>query len=321
MARKLIAAALVVMAVTSQVSASGHGPVFGGATPTLGKGGWQFDQAYMGRSTEDVVEQTLRSMISFGVTPRVQLSASVPVPLVMGNQPPMGRMTATMSDAPNVEGTAAWRFHVRQAGHGSRLESTIFVGAAVPTTSARGGIQSAPSVNVAGATGYASRAHYLWAGAGYEKRMARDGDKWGDIAYYSVVYGYRPPALRLDYPKPDLRFFVEAQGEHNGRTRTAGVENSNSGGRVLLVGPTTLLLYKQYGLEGGILFPVYQRVNGTQTQGTLPGRRQFQLLLLAAMIGRPMRIVTTAVLAFLLLAPATASAELRRVQLNVLGMD
>ena len=264
MARKLIAAALVVMAMSSRISASGHGPVFAGATPTLGKGGWQFDQAYMGRSTEEAVEQTLRSMISFGVTPRVQLSASVPVPLVTGSQPPMGRMTATMSDAPNIEGTAAWRFHVRPVGHGARLESTIFVGAAVPTTSRRGGIASAPAFNVAAASGYASRAHYFWAGAGFEKRTASDGDRWGDVGYYSLVYGYRPPALQLDYPKPDLRFFVEAQGEHNGRTRASGAEDPDSGGRILLVGPTTLLLYKQYGLEGGVLFPVYQRVNGTQ---------------------------------------------------------
>ena len=264
MARTLIAAALVVMAMSSRISASGHGPVFAGATPTLGKGGWQFDQAYMGRSTEEAVEQTLRSMISFGVTPRVQLSASVPVPLVTGSQPPTGRMTATMSDAPNIEGTAAWRFHVRPVGHGARIESTIFVGAAVPTTSRRGGIASAPSFNGAAASGYASRAHYFWAGAGFEKRTASDGDRWGDVGYYSLVYGYRPPALQLDYPKPDLRFFVEAQGEHNGRTRTSGVEDPDSGGQILLVGPTTLLLYKQYGLEGGILFPVYQRVNGTQ---------------------------------------------------------
>ena len=34
-----------------------------------------------------------------------------------------------------------------------------------------------------------------------------------------------------------------------------------------------------------------------------------------------MRIITTAALACLLLAPAMASAELRRVQLHVLGMD
>ena len=264
MARQLIAAAVIVMAGSAHIAASGHGPVFGGATPTLGKGGWQFDQAYMGRATDDVLEQTLRSMISFGVTPRVQLSASVPVPIVTGSQPPVGRMTATMSDAPNVEGTVAWRFHVRPVGHGARVESTVFVGAAVPTTSRRGGIDASPSVYVAGATGYASRAHYLWGGAGYEKRTAHDGDQWGDVAYYSVVYGYRPPALQLDYPKPDLRFFVEAEGEHNGRTRTDGVERADSGGTVLLVGPTTLLLYKQYGLEGGILFPAYQRVNGTQ---------------------------------------------------------
>src|SRR4051812_48084664 len=52
------------------VFASGHGPVFGAATPTLGKGGWQFDQAWMARTTEEAVEQTLRSMISFGVTER-----------------------------------------------------------------------------------------------------------------------------------------------------------------------------------------------------------------------------------------------------------
>src|SRR3954470_19337130 len=35
------------------VFASGHGPVFGAATPTLGKGGWQFDQAWMARTTEE----------------------------------------------------------------------------------------------------------------------------------------------------------------------------------------------------------------------------------------------------------------------------
>jgi hypothetical protein len=34
-----------------------------------------------------------------------------------------------------------------------------------------------------------------------------------------------------------------------------------------------------------------------------------------------MRIISTAALALLLLVPATASAELRRIQLNVLGMD
>jgi hypothetical protein len=238
--------------------------VFGGATPTLGKGGWQFDQAWMGRSTEEAVEQTLRSMISFGITERVQISTSVPIPLTKSGQSPMGRMTASMSDAPNVEANGAWRFHVRPVGHGARLESTAFVGGSIPTEARRGGIRSSPAASVALASGYASRVHYVWAAAGYEKRVARGGDQWGDVGYYSVVYGYRPRFLQLDYPKPDLRFFVETQGEHNGRARSGGLPDANSGGRILLVGPTTLLLYKQYGLEGGILFPVYQRPNGIQ---------------------------------------------------------
>jgi hypothetical protein len=265
MARTLIAAALCAVVFSpATVRASGHGPVFGGATPTLGKGGWQFDQAWMGRAAGDEREQMLRSMISFGITERLQISGSAPVPLVVGSQPPVGRMTASMSDAPSVEGILGWRFHTRPAGHGARLESTLYVGGALPVLARRAGIESGPAGSAAIATGYASRVHYFWAGAGYEKRAARDGDRWGDVAYYSVVYGYRPPALRLEYPKPDLRFFVEAQGESNGRTWARGVADANTGGRILLVGPTTLLLFKQYGLEGGVLFPVYQRPNGVQ---------------------------------------------------------
>jgi hypothetical protein len=263
--RTWILTTLLTMGVpAAPLFASGHGPVFGAATPTLGKGGWQFDQAWMGRTAQDQTEQTLRSMISFGITERVQVSTSVPIPLTTSTQPPMGRMTATMSDAPNVEVTGAWRFQTRPVGHGARFESTVYIGGSIPTVSARGGIEASPATSIAGASGYASRVHYFWAGAGYEKRFSRGGDKWGDVAYYSVVYGYRPPALRLDYPKPDLRFFVEAQGERNSHARAAGVPEGDTGGHIVLVGPTTLLLYKQYGLSGGVLFPIYQRVNGAQ---------------------------------------------------------
>jgi hypothetical protein len=263
MDRRVITAAFIVLS-GARLGASGHGPVFGAATPTLGKGGWQFDQAWMGRSSGQATEQMLRSMISFGITERLQISASAPVPLTTSGEPPTGRMTASMSDAPNLEATGAWRFQVRPVGHGARLESTMYVGASVPTETQRGGIRSSPATSLAIASGYASRVHYFWAGAGYEKRIARGGDQWGDVGYYSLVYGYRPSFLQLDYPKPDLRFFVEAQGERNGRARAGGHLSTSSGGRIFLVGPTTLLLYKQYGLEGGILFPVYQRQNGLQ---------------------------------------------------------
>jgi hypothetical protein len=83
----------------------------------------------------------------------------------------------------------------------------------------------------------------------------------GDVVFVSGVYGYRPPALRLDYPKPDLRFFVEAMAEHTETALHHGIEMLTSGGTAVFVGPTALLLYKAYGLEGGMLFPVYQRTD------------------------------------------------------------
>ena len=70
MQRRVIVLLLAVWGMMPDaVAASGHGPVFGAATPTLGKGGWSFDQAWMGRrdrSGDD--DQMLRTMVSFGIT-------------------------------------------------------------------------------------------------------------------------------------------------------------------------------------------------------------------------------------------------------------
>jgi hypothetical protein len=87
------------------------------------------------------------------------------------------------------------------------------------------------------------------------------GDRVGDTTFFSAVYGFRPPALQFDYPKPDLRFFVEAVAENTSRGLHHGLEMQFSGGSAVLVGPTALLLYKAYGIEGGMLFPVYQQTN------------------------------------------------------------
>src|ERR1051326_780576 len=70
----LFALALIVTYGSAAVFASGHGPLFGAATPPIGKGGWQFDEAWMGQSANgpDHTSQALRSMISAGLTERIQ---------------------------------------------------------------------------------------------------------------------------------------------------------------------------------------------------------------------------------------------------------
>jgi hypothetical protein len=265
---RVLIAALLIAALPRLATASGHGPVFGAATPTLGKGGWQLDQAWLGRLVEgpQTDEQTLRTMISFGITEDLQISGSVPIVLDSTTLMPRGRVTAMMSIAKDAEALASWRFH-RRASAAGRFESTVTGGFSVPLEEfTPDGMQTAPGVHVSAATGYASRTHYAWVGGGYHYH-AKDGqDQMGDVVFISGVYGYRPPALRRDYPKPDLRFFVEGMAERTGRAVHHGFDFIRSGGTAVFVGPTALLLYKAYGLEGGVMFPVYQNTNGAQSE-------------------------------------------------------
>jgi hypothetical protein len=252
---------VAIAATGAPLHASGHGPLFGAATPVLGRGGWSFDAALMGRSTEDAIAQTLRALISFGVTENLQLSASLP--LELGTHPPMpnSRMMAMMSHGNDVEVLAGWRFHTQPVGIGGRFESTIFVGWTHPLDSGSNIHKMTPSFSVTAATGYASRAHYFWIGGGHQQYLEQDGDRPSNVTSYSVVYGYRPPAWRLDYPKPDVRIFGELVGERIGYAKHFGIDYPFSGGTTVFAGPSVLALYKAYGLEAGVLFPLYRNMN------------------------------------------------------------
>jgi len=257
---------LVLISASIPLEASGHGPVFGAATPTLGKGGWSFDQAWMGQAMEgpDETGALLRSMLSFGITEKLQISGSLPIPLSNASATPAGRMMALMSGNADFESILGWRFQTRPVGQGARLESTAYVGGLLPLDSARGNVATTPAGLVSLTSGYASRSHYVWAGATYLRHAERAGDRLGTVTSFTLVYGYRPPAWRKDYPKPDLRFFVEATGDTTGVSLHDGQPMPETGGRIALVGPTLLLLYKAYALEGGVQFPVYQRNRAMQ---------------------------------------------------------
>ena len=259
--RQLVRTCLLLAAacgVTTPLQASGHGPLFGAATPVLGRGGWSFDAALVGRSTEDAIAQTLRGMISFGVTENLQLSASLP--LEIGTHPPMpgARVTSMVSHGNDVEVLAGWRFHTQPVGIGGRFESTVFVGWAHPLDAGANIHAMTPSWSVTGVTGYASRAHYFWIGAGHQQFLERDGSRPSNVTSYSVVYGYRPPAWRLEYPKPDVRIFGELVGERIGRAKHFGLDYEFSGGTTVFAGPSVLALYKAYALEAGVLFPLHR---------------------------------------------------------------
>ena len=248
-------------------TAQGHGPVFGLSTPTLRKDGWSVDLGFMGRRVGEHEMAMLRSMISYGITEDLQISASLPVPIYsrMGMTP--GRVALRMPATPDVEFTMGWRFHRRELGVGSRIESTGYLALDYPTDETRMGLRMAPGVAGALATGYVSRSIYAWAGGLYRRYVTPIGptaDHPGDVAMYSLVVGYRPPAFQHDYPHADWRMFIEAVGEVSARDVAAGVERQASGGHELFIGPTLLGLYGGWGISGGPLFPVYRQVNGAR---------------------------------------------------------
>ena len=254
----------VVIFITTVVSllgsafASGHGPVFGYATPVNSKGEWSFDMGLFGRSASSGSQLTARSMVSYGFTPHLQLSIVAPA-LIQSSALPMSAMSGG-----EFQGNVAWRFHRQPNAIGRRFESTASVGLVAPgpqdSFGMFKGIRSAPGVTAWAATGVASRSSYLWVGAGIMRFAERDGDRRPDVVSTSLVFGYRPRSWRSDAHTWDWRVFGEMTGEHVGKTQRGGLLLPSSDVNQVFVGPTVLGIYKFFAVSGGVQFPVYRDV-------------------------------------------------------------
>ncbi|HWI16327.1 MAG TPA: hypothetical protein VNT81_01180 [Vicinamibacterales bacterium] len=254
-----IAFALILLCGSSVPSlANGHGPVFGAATPTLGRGAWSLDQAWTMRfGDQSTREQMLKTMVTFGITEIVQASVSLPV-VMSDNRFAPARMMSSMSNDRELEGLVGYRFQRTPVGIGGRRESTLYVGGTIPFERNRLGVAAGGSLIVAAATGYAGRAHYVWVGGAIQHYFERAGDRLGDSRTLTAVYGYRPKVFRAEHDRPDLRFFIEStfedrQGSQSTLARPAPPP------RTLFVGPTTLLVYKAIAASGGIQWAAYQQ--------------------------------------------------------------
>ncbi len=250
--------ALVLLLVAGRPAfANGHGPVFGAATPTLGRGAWSLDQAWTVRFGEQSTrEHMLKSMVTFGITEIVQASVSVPE-LMSDNRLPAARMMNAMSNEREIEGLLGYRFHRTPVGIGGRRESTIYVGGTIPLERDRLGASAGASVIVSAATGYAGRTHYVWLGGAIQHYFSRNDERLGDSRTLTAVYGYRPAFFRTEEDRPDLRFFIESTFEDRQGSQSA-LARLMPPPRTLFIGPTTLLVYKAVALSGGVQWPAYQ---------------------------------------------------------------
>lgn len=243
----------------------GHGPVFGLATPTLPKGAWNVDATLMSAAHTQRAYMA-RETIRFGLTEDIQLNFSLPQTIQRMATPLNSRIGTMMAGMGDVEALAMWRFHKTYPAVGQRFESTLLLSGLYPIEGERGGLNVGPGFHAAAVTGFASRSIYVWGGGGFQHYSDNEGDRPGDLGYLSAVFAWRPPVFQGDYPKPDWRIFVESVTEFVARDEVGGAEMSDSGGTRALVGPTFLGLYRAWGLGTGVLFPVYQDLNGFQDE-------------------------------------------------------
>lgn len=257
-ARTLFAALVLMLLAGRGGIASGHGPVFGAATPTLGRGAWSIDQAWTMRFGEDSTrEHMLKTMVTFGITEIVQASVSVPE-LMSDNTLSPARMMNAMSNDRELEALLGYRFHRTPVGIGGRRESTVYVGGTIPFERERLGTSAGGSLLVSAATGYAGRSHYVWFGGALQHYFPRDGERLGDSRTLTAVYGYRPPVFRAATGRPDLRFFVESSFEDR-QANQSPLARFARPARTLFIGPTSLLVYKAIALSGGLQWAAYQQ--------------------------------------------------------------
>ena len=259
--------AIVATAATA-AQAEGHGPMFGLATPTLAEGQWSSDTAVMSLATGGDTAVMFREMLGYGITPDLQFSMSLPLGPTDGlMMPPNTRTGAMMAGFGDLEAGLLWRFDRVAPDIGKRRESTLIVSVLAPAgDDQRRGIEVTPGLHLGAVTGYVSRSTYWWLGGGAQLRTKEGGDRLGNLYYVTGVFGWRPPVFRGDYPKPDWRIFLEGVAEFAERDRIDGLTVANSGGRRILVGPSMLGLFGAWGIEGGVLFPVEQSLNGNQME-------------------------------------------------------
>jgi hypothetical protein len=231
--------------VSAFAFASGHGPLFGLATPTNSQGEWSFDEGIFSRAAGGDVRGSARTLLGYGFTPHLTLSWTLPVVAASATFPP-----TRIQPGDDFDTTLAWRFQHRATKVGTRIESTAFASFVVPgPQSAFKGLahtSNAPGLMLGAVTGTASRSNYLWLGATYSEFFEHDGD--------------RPPQWRRPPDKWDWRLFAELVGERSQEFLQANQLVAGTQAHQLFLGPTALGIYRNYTVSFGAQLPIYQDV-------------------------------------------------------------
>jgi len=275
----LVVVTCLIFSGEKAVRADGHGPLFGYSTTILGLGDASIGTEVDWRSGVYM----LGPVFAYGAKPNLQISISAPFHLDHGEHP-TGRYMAFMPGDP--------RFLHSSTGIATRNEATFYAGASALTQHVPRGdgppLARQPGLYGALAVGHVARSYDLWVGGGYQhyaRWTSNVDDHQTDSLLTSFVVGWRPSFLNGDYPRADLRLFLETTAEKMGLAQrdfepTSGNDEHggpppppnpsgivvlpNSGGTGVFSGPTFLVTHRNVAVQGGVLFALLDEPNGTQ---------------------------------------------------------
>jgi hypothetical protein len=248
------------MVATPAGMAADHSPLFSYATPVNAEREFSFDTGLFARAGSSGTQLSTGSGIGYGLKPHVTLSASLPAMFGSGNLPESRIVSGSEWTA-----GASWRFVDSITSLGRRVESTASLNVVVPGPQSASGVigelHRAPGLAGIVAAGMASRSQYLWLGGGYTRFAEVSNDRRPDTISWSTAYGYRPSSLRRGVDQWDYRGFAELTGEHTGNVLRSGVILPGSSSTTLWLGPSVLVIFKEFAVGAGMQGPLFRDVS------------------------------------------------------------
>jgi len=238
-------------------SAAAHEPIFGLGPHTIYQGGVGLEVEAARESAGEERIRALHTEILYGVTPDLSITASVPLLRKEEGK----RSRAGLGD---TVFRAKWRFWRRDA-LGTQKQLALVAGVKLPTGDNAGPVRlGSGSVDFLAVFtgGYESRRWYSFGDVGIRINTEANGIRRGNRFFADVAGGIRP--WLTGYWEPDLVLLVEANLEHERRTRVKGALQEDTGGTVVAFSPGLLLSYRNVMFKAGVQFPVLQRLNGDQ---------------------------------------------------------
>lgn len=235
-----------------------HEPVFSLGPETIFKGGVGIETEF--EQSGGNKEQALHYEILYGITENIALTLEVPQFLKKREG---GDTSSGLGD---IALRGKYQFY-RKDSLGAQDKATLIYGPKFPS----GDEDKIPSLSTGSiehlfglSLGHESTILYGFATGRYLLKTDSGSKDKGDQLFLDISFGFRP-WLR-PYKSWDLVLLLENSYVYTQKDEINETKQADTGGHKIFIGPTFLWSIRNIMLKGGVQFPVWQDLNGTQKE-------------------------------------------------------